>query len=307
MATLEEVLAEVRDDYLYDPIQFVIDENLRTISVPSNGVVFGVVEDKNVNYINFQANRYYNGFDMSTFQFRINYVNANGNMNYYDVTDVTLSEDDIIRFTWLLESDVTAYVGNVMFSVQLFKLNGSEITQNFHTTNATGKVLDGITVNQHITPEQQRDLLSHFYELMDQYVASKADDIVEECKPAIDQYVASKSEETITNYVITHKEELKGENYKVEVITSDGIDIELQPNKFYSLGIKEELHIGLGQSITGVLNEYMFEFISGETPTNFSYDITSITFMEEPTIEAKKKYQCSIVNGIGLIVGVAYE
>ena len=195
MATLEEVLAEVRDDYLYDPIQFVIDENLRTISVPSNGVVFGVVEDKNVNYINFQTNRYYNGFDMSTFQFRINYVNANGNMNYYDVTDVTLSEDDVIRFTWLLESDVTAYVGNVMFSVQLFKLNGSEITQNFHTTNATGKVLDGITVNQHITPEQQRDLLSHFYELMDQYALNKVDDIVEECKPAIDQYVSEKIEE----------------------------------------------------------------------------------------------------------------
>ena len=137
-------------------------------------------------------NRYYNGFDMSTFQFRINYVNANGDMNYYDVTDVTLSEDDIIRFTWLLESDVTAYVGNVMFSVNLFKLNGSEIIQNFHTTNATGKVLDGITVNQHITPEQQVDIITHFYELMDQYVSEKIEEIngeVDSWKSYVDQQI----------------------------------------------------------------------------------------------------------------------
>lgn len=96
MATLEEILADVKDDHLYDDIQFFIDENLRTITIPNNGVVFGVVGDINVNHINFVMNRYYNGFDMSTFQFKINYLNANGDPNYYDVFDQTLTDDETI-------------------------------------------------------------------------------------------------------------------------------------------------------------------------------------------------------------------
>ena len=159
MATLEEVLADVKDDYLYDDIQFFIDENLRTITIPNNGVVFGVVGDKNVNHINFVMNRYYNGFDMSTFQFKINYLNANGDPNYYDVFDRTLTDDETIRFTWLLGADVTNYVGDVVFGVELFKLNGSEIIQDFNTTKATGKVLDGFSVNQHVTPEEEIDAI----------------------------------------------------------------------------------------------------------------------------------------------------
>lgn len=99
MATLDEVVTEILgDDYIHDSIQFVIDSDLRVISIPGKGVVAGVVGDKNVNRINFQISRYYNGFDMSKFTTRVNYVNARGNFNYYSVTDLTI-EDDLIYFT----------------------------------------------------------------------------------------------------------------------------------------------------------------------------------------------------------------
>ena len=75
MATLEEVIEDLGDlsksEYLLDDIQYIIDENLRTIAIPDDGVVLGVVGDKNVNRVNFQMPRYYNGFDMSLFKYRI--------------------------------------------------------------------------------------------------------------------------------------------------------------------------------------------------------------------------------------------
>lgn len=55
MATLDEVISQMsEEDYFGDPIQFVIDNDLRIISIPRKGVVAGVVGDKNVNRINFQ-------------------------------------------------------------------------------------------------------------------------------------------------------------------------------------------------------------------------------------------------------------
>ena len=40
-------------------ITFTIDENLRTISVPAKGSIFGVVGDIEVNRVKFDLPRYY--------------------------------------------------------------------------------------------------------------------------------------------------------------------------------------------------------------------------------------------------------
>lgn len=47
MASLEEIIAQIsEEDYLHDPIQFIIDSDLRIVSIPGRGVVAGVVGDK---------------------------------------------------------------------------------------------------------------------------------------------------------------------------------------------------------------------------------------------------------------------
>lgn len=156
MASLEEVLStmsEAEDDYLHDDIQFDIDENLRLITVPSKGVVIGVVGDKNVNYVNFRMPRYYNGFDMSTFDTKVSYSTVEGNLNYYDVNDLTV-EGDKILFTWLVDSDVTEKSGNITFSVNMIKTENSVIKQAFNTTLATGRVLEGLGVDHFVVPTQ---------------------------------------------------------------------------------------------------------------------------------------------------------
>ena len=47
----------------------------------------------------------------------------------------------------------------------------------------------------------------------------------------------------------------------------------------------------------------MFEFVSGTTATTLTLPDT-IKWLEIPSIETNKRYQCSIVNNIGILVGV---
>ena len=98
-----------------------------------------------------------------------------------------------------------------------------------------------------------------------------------------------------------------GKNYEVETIESTETTLELQPNKFYKFGEVTELNLSLAEITDNTqLNEFMFEFISGETATTLILPDT-IKWADNPEIEANKIYQCSIVNNVGLIVGVAYE
>lgn len=79
---------------------------------------------------------------------------------------------------------------------------------------------------------------------------------------------------------------------------------ELSPNTYYEFGECTSLTITLAAEVSGILNEYMFEFKSGSVATTLSIPET-VGWMggEAPTIEANKTYQCSIVNNIAVIGG----
>lgn len=139
-------------------ITVTVDKNLRTLTVPNNGAVFGVVGDMSVNRICFSVPRYYSCFDMSEFTPRINYANPNGEANYYEADDLK-SIEDTVKFTWLLSPDVTAYTGDVKFSLQLYKTDEGRIVKTFNTRSATSKVMDGFIAENQVTPEQQQTLL----------------------------------------------------------------------------------------------------------------------------------------------------
>lgn len=95
-----------------------------------------------------------------------------------------------------------------------------------------------------------------------------------------------------------------GKNYQVEIIESTETTVDLQPNKFYKFGEVTGLNLTLAEITDNTqLNEFMFEFISGETATTLTLPDT-IKWAETPDIVSNKIYQCSIVNNIGLIVGV---
>ena len=88
--------------------------------------------------------------------------------------------------------------------------------------------------------------------------------------------------------------------YPVVSMTDSTAD--LLPNTFYRWGEIADLTITLGAETGGITNEYCFEFVSGETATTLTVPDT-IRWAQEPSIEAGKTYQVSILNKIGVIVG----
>ena len=86
------------------------------------------------------------------------------------------------------------------------------------------------------------------------------------------------------------------------VIIMTAATAELAPNTYYKWGEVTELTITLGAETDGITNEYCIEFVSGETATTLTVP-SDIKWAQEPTIEAGKTYQVSILNGIGVIAG----
>lgn len=207
MSTTDELLKEMLEDVeeyatpvTDDDLQFWIDEHLRVISIPKNGVVAGVEGDKNVNKIKFGMNRYYHGFDMSTFSGRILYSNAKGNKNYYNITDMQAS-GSAITFSWLVDADAVQYMGKTAFVVYLFKTQGSELRQKFYSTLATLKVLEGMEVDSAVPVEKQTDIIERMKEEISAYAEE-----VKKSLPA--DYTA------MTEQVSSLKEDLMNANTK---------------------------------------------------------------------------------------------
>ena len=98
--------------------------------------------------------------------------------------------------------------------------------------------------------------------------------------------------------------DITGKQDKIPVETSSQTTITIDPNKYYSFGEAASLNITLATpSDNTIYNEYMFEFDSGSTATTLTLPNT-VEWVQTPTIEASKTYQVSIVNNIGIIVGV---
>lgn len=230
MSTTDELLEEMLEDaeeyatpVTDDDLQFWIDEHLRVISIPKNGVVAGVEGDKNVNKIKFGMNRYYHGFDMSTFSGRILYSNAKGNKNYYNITDMQ-TNGNTITFSWLVDADAVQYMGKTAFVVYLFKTQGSELRQKFYSTLATLNVLEGMEVDSAVPVEKQTDIIERMKEEISAYAEE-----VKKSLPA--DYTA------MTEQVNSLKEDicdLKDSTFDISVNMLNTEDSDLQLNKRFA-------------------------------------------------------------------------
>lgn len=172
---------------------FAIDDKLRTITMPNNGSVFGVSGDIEVNQVEFQMPRYCAGFDMTDFTGRVNYVNPNGDSNYYEAE--ISGTDDAVSFIWLMKPDVTRYSGDVKFSVKLYKKQDGKLLKQFNTRSAVGRVLEGFDVVDSITPEEQETLLHKIEAEIKAYIDQYAEDKVSEMTQGLPEAVNSLKED----------------------------------------------------------------------------------------------------------------
>lgn len=173
MVDLDKQFAAIADvseeDTAYD---FVIDEDLRVIAVPERGVVLGVEGDKDVNRVRFRMNRNYRGTDLSGFNIRINYRSAEDKINYFPVTEKTVT-DDAIYFVWLVGADTVAAKGTVYFVARFFTAEeDGTIAQEFNTTLGNARTLEGLVVDAQADDKPVKDLLAQLEYDLKTYTAT---------------------------------------------------------------------------------------------------------------------------------------
>lgn len=148
--------------------EFVIDNDLRIITPPEGVPVLGVEHDANVHRIWFSLPRMYGDVDLSTFEVRVNYRNANRETDMYVVTDANASEDHI-EFSWLVGRHALQYKGKVQFIVCLRRMTADgEIEQELNTTLAELPVLEGLEAElSYYEEETARDVIQQLLGLID--------------------------------------------------------------------------------------------------------------------------------------------
>ncbi len=90
---------------------------------------------------------------------------------------------------------------------------------------------------------------------------------------------------------------------QMPVVKSLDSNVVMQPNTFYRWGVMDRLTISFGEENPRIVNEFCGEFSSGTPATNFAVP-ASVNWVNALNIEPNKTYHFSIVNGIGVMMGV---
>ena len=163
---LEEALAQA-DVYAEETEVCTIDNDLRTITIPSGLQTVGVESDEDVRRLNFQMPKQYGEVDLSEFNIRINFLNANNSGDVYAVTDKAISGDNI-TFSWLVGRNALAYRGSIRFIVCLKKTDAEGVVQQeFNTTVATLSVLEGLETTEQVI-QQNPDIIEQILTRLDE-------------------------------------------------------------------------------------------------------------------------------------------
>lgn len=164
MATADELLAAAMEAEADKTL--VIDNDLRTITIPPGIKNLGVESDDGVLWLHFRMPSMYGNIDLSTFKIRINYRNAKGEDDAAQAKNVAVS-DGFITFSWKIERKAAAYKGNVHFIVCLKNMDlSSVITEEFNTTVATLPVLEGLETTERVV-QQNPDVLEAILKRLD--------------------------------------------------------------------------------------------------------------------------------------------
>ena len=138
------------DEY-HDEKLSTVDENKNiTLSVEQ----INITQEKNSQYIPFEIPRYYDGFDLTTTELSIYWVNKLGYGSSAIPVNVYYS-DDKIRFAWLVDDDVTSLAGKIKFEIQASGTNSLGYDYLWKTkTNDGINVIQALEIKGFIEPDE---------------------------------------------------------------------------------------------------------------------------------------------------------
>ncbi len=152
MATTDELLASLESSAgEVTIITYEIDSLTRNIGIP-NEFLLGVESDEKVNRVHFRCPRYVaTNVDLMKMRVQVNYQNAIGAKGVDYVDDVAIDADNknFVTFSWLLSRDVTAYKGQVIFTICATTRNSGRISTEWNTIPAKGFVAVGLETEEY--------------------------------------------------------------------------------------------------------------------------------------------------------------
>lgn len=155
MATADELLAMTAAEPITESADEILVADLvtRVISIPATLRLLGVESDDDVKRLQFKIPRNYGEFDLSTFDFRINFENARGKGDFYPVDDLTVGNDGYLTFSWLIDRVAFAYAGDVKFSICMKLYDGEVVVKELNTTYAILPVLEGLETEKAVVDQ----------------------------------------------------------------------------------------------------------------------------------------------------------
>lgn len=176
LLSVAEVIADTRNTM---DNRIEIDADTRIIQIMPQDELFGVESDEKSERKYFKVPKIVgNGVDLSKLQLRINYQNASkipSGKDMYIVKDATVYNDEWVYFSWELSRKVTLYKGSIYFIVCAVKADSKgNITNEWNTTLAEGKVLEGLEVE---TSQEQQYQASDYLEQLKQQLLDYSKEI----------------------------------------------------------------------------------------------------------------------------------
>lgn len=180
-----------------------VDLKERKLIIPESITNLGVESDDDVLSLPFRIPRHYDGVDLSTFKVNVNYLNAKGGGDVYEVDNPTITEDSI-EFEWLVGRYATSFHGIVNFNVCLKEIDAGEVDREFNTTPASLPVLEGLETGEKVI-QQYADVLERWRNEL----FGTGDTVEQEIRNVGAEQIAA-VEATTKAYVEENKEELRG-------------------------------------------------------------------------------------------------
>lgn len=142
-----------------------INPDTRQIEIPGSELVFGVEGDMDGERKYFACPRIVgNGIDLATCFVRANYRNANGDIDFDLIDDLTVAGDNVL-FSWEVSAKVVAYKGQVKFNIGFDRPGNNPVS--WHTTVATGQSLEGQQPDVKAALEASKDGIAQLLALVD--------------------------------------------------------------------------------------------------------------------------------------------
>lgn len=209
----------------------------------------------------------------------------------------------------LVNSDIYLLNGTYIYS---HIVNGDSIHFDIVTNLVSGDSFLVSTTIAFYNIQKLEDKLTWNYVI---YKGNLVEDVVEEFgenKKIVMSQKAVTEQFALTNNNVAQLQDTVNtinNNYRKKVVSISSTETSktIDANTYYKWGTMSSLTISLNTNVdSSILNEYIFEFASGSTPTTLSLP-SSIKWLNglTPIIQANKTYQVSIVNNLGVIAEFA--